>query len=94
MPCFGYPGINLSRRQLASFTGLCSLCHLNLDFLGTHQVLAGNTETSGSYLLDSGTSIKAVFPNCKTLQAFTAFPAVGLTTQHIHGNGKGLMCFL
>ena len=37
---------------MSALTGLCTLCHFDLDLLGGGQILRGNAETSGSHLLD------------------------------------------
>ena len=74
MTCLGNPRINLSTRKVATFPGLCSLCHLDLDLLGTYQITGGNTETSGRHLLDGRTAIHSracCFQSFQTLTTLT-----------------------
>ena len=40
----GHPRVHLGARQLAALTGLGALGHLDLEFLGVDQILAGHTE--------------------------------------------------
>ena len=75
MTSFGNPRINLSARKVATFTRLCTLCHLDLDLLCTDQITGGNTETSGSHLLDRRTAIHSrtcCFQSFQTLTTLTA----------------------
>ena len=75
MTSFGNPRINLSARKMATFTWLCALCHLDLDLLCTDQITGGNTETSGSHLLDGRTAIHSrtcCFQSFQTLTTLTA----------------------
>ena len=53
----GDPGIYLSSGQMSALAGFCSLCHLDLDLLCTHQIAAGDAKTSAGYLLDGGTTV-------------------------------------
>ena len=46
------PGINLLSGKMAAFTGLCPLCHFDLDLHGAVQVLRGHSEAAGGHLLD------------------------------------------
>jgi len=50
--CFGDDGINLVPWQLATFAGLCSLRHLDLDLIGVDQVIGRYAEAAAGYLLD------------------------------------------
>jgi len=48
------PGVDLLARQLATFAGLGTLGHFDLDFAGVDQVFTCHAETAGSDLLDRG----------------------------------------
>ena len=91
MPCLRDPGIYLAPRQMAAFTGLCPLRHLDLNFLCTDQVTAGHAETPGSHLLDSGTLIFAAPAGSKPLFLLTAFTGIGFSVQMIHRHRQ---CFM
>ena len=52
VPRLGDPGIDLGARKLPAFARLGALRHLDLDLLGAHQVLAGDTEAARGDLLD------------------------------------------
>jgi len=43
-------------RELSTLSGLGALGHLDLDFVGVGQVIAGDSETTGCDLFDGGTS--------------------------------------
>ena len=55
MTHFGDHGINLVAGQLPAFTGLCALCHFNLDHIGIDQIFGGDTEAARCDLLDGRT---------------------------------------
>ena len=57
MAGFRDPRVHLSAGQMAALSGLCSLRHLNLDFLGAHQIFAGHAEPSAGHLLDGGAAV-------------------------------------
>ena len=78
--------IHLTARQLAAFTRLGTLSHLDLHNIGATQVLSGHTETTGSHLFDLGTLVSAV-----TGRVFAALTGVGTTTQRVHGHGQSLV---
>ena len=52
MPDLGDPGIDLVTGQLAAFTGLGALGHLDLDLASADQIFAGHSETTRRDLLD------------------------------------------
>ena len=78
--------IHLTTRQLAAFTRLGTLGHLNLHNIGTTQVLSSHAETTGSHLFDLGTLVGAM-----TGRVFAALTGVGTTTQRVHGHGQSLV---
>ena len=57
----GNPRVNLAARQLAAFAGLGALRHLDLDFLGIDQVLAGHAKARRSHLFDGAVARIAVW---------------------------------
>ena len=86
----GYPGVHLLRHQLAAFTGLGALGHLDLDVLGVGQVQAGHAETAGGDLLDRGAALRVQ----QAVHVFAAFTGVGLGAQPVHGDCEGFVGFL
>ena len=48
----GDPGIHLLAGQLTALAGLRALGHLDLDFGGVRQIIAGDAEATGRDLLD------------------------------------------
>jgi hypothetical protein len=57
---FGDPGIDLAPGKLAAFARLGALRHLDLQFLGVDQVLAGDAKTAAGHLLDGAVARIAV----------------------------------
>ena len=85
MSCTGNPRINLLTGQVTAFTGLCALCHFDLQFIGGIQILRGHAETSRSDLFNSGTAVIVSVFALQTFQTFTAFTGIGLAAYFIHG---------
>ena len=79
---------------MSAFTRFCSLCHLDLDLLGAYQVTAGNTKSTGCYLLDGRATVLSVLADGKALFFLTTFTGIGFSVQHVHGDRHSLMCFL
>ena len=79
---------------MSALTGLCTLCHFDLDLLGGGQILRGNAETSGSHLLDCRALIDSTACGDNTFQIFAALTAVGLAADTVHGNCHALVGFL
>ena len=79
---------------MSAFTGLCSLCHFDLDLIGAYQISAGYTETSAGYLFDSRASVLPIRPYRKSLQILTTFTGIGTSVNGVHCNCQCLMCFL
>ena len=90
----GHPWVHLGAWQLAALTGLGALGHLDLEFLGIDQILAGHTKAPGCHLLDGGILGVAVGQGNKTFRIFAALAGVGLAAQTVHGDGQGLMGLL
>ena len=89
MSGFCYPRVNLSPRQMSTFSRFCSLRHLDLDFFCADKISACNTKTSTGNLFDRRASVGS-----KALDILSAFTGVWLTVQCIHCKGKGFVCFL
>jgi len=85
-------GIDFPASQLATFSRLCTLCHLDLDLLGVCEVLCRHTEAAGSHLLDGRAGRTTVLHNFKALRIFTALSSVRLAAQPVHCNGQRGMC--
>ena len=92
--CLCDPRVYFSCRQMAAFTRFCSLCHLNLDFLCTNQIAAGNTKSTGCYLLDCRASILSTSCRIQTFITLTTLTGIRFTMQVIHGDSQCLMGFL
>ena len=88
------PWIDLLAGQMSALTGFCALGKLDLDLLGTDLVSAGHTETSAGHLLDGRASVMLGTGALQSFIALTAFTAVGLAVEMIHGNGQCLVGFL
>ena len=78
---------------MTAFTRFCTLCHFDLNFLCRSQILGSNAKPSGSNLLDCGTFIICTAGGLNPFQIFTAFAAVGLAADSVHGNCHTFMCF-
>ena len=94
MSGLGNPRIHFLCRKMTALARLCALCHLDLDFLGGSQILGGNTEPSGSHLLDGRALIHSTAGSDNAFQIFTALTAVGLTADAVHGDCHALVCLL
>src|SRR5439155_12509416 len=79
------PGIHFPARQFATFTRLGALRHLDLEFLGFDEVLAGDAEASGSDLFDGGILRVSLFvgPGI-ALGIFAAFSGVVLSSLAVY----------
>ena len=89
---FRNPRVDLVRWQLATFAGLCTLGHLNLDVGAVGQVVAGHTEAARRYLLDGRAFPITVGLHFETVWIFAALAGIGHRTQAIHSDGQRLMC--
>ena len=79
---------------MAALTGLCTLCHFDLNFFGIVQIVDMHAKAAGSHLLDGRRTAVAVRKRLIPIRIFTALAAVGLPAQAVHGNGKTFMGFL
>ena len=92
--CLCDPRINLSSRELSTFTRLRALCHLDLDLSCVNEVIGGNTETSGSDLLDRTHLRIAVSHSLVSFRILTTFTGVGLTAKAVHRDRQCFVSFL
>ena len=88
------PRINFLCRQVSAFAWLCTLCHLNLNFLCGGQVFRSDTEPSRGNLLDGRTFINGTTRSDDSFQIFAAFTAVGLAADAVHCHCHAFVCFL
>ena len=83
--------IHFESRKLSTFTWFSSLCHLNLDFFGIHQVFSGYTETSGSYLFGLTAQGNTIVGLMETVGIFSSFTCITAGVQLVHGQCHGFM---
>ena len=89
---FGDPRINFSTRKLATFTGLGTLCELDLQFAGLGEIEAGHAETTGCDLLDRTVfRIATVVGPSEAFGVLTTFAGVGFPADAVHRDGQGLV---
>src|SRR5450759_4445650 len=94
MADLGDPGVDLGPGQLAAFTGLGALGHLDLDLTGADQILAGDPEPAGSDLLDRALEGVAVGQRLEASRVLAAFAGVRLAAETVHGDGERLLLSL
>jgi hypothetical protein len=93
MPDAGDPFVDLVSRQLAAFTRLGALCHLDLDIIGADQVFGGNAKTPRCNLLDPRTHRIAVLQDAETFGFFAAFTGIGASAKPVHRDRQRGMRF-
>ena len=86
--------VDLVARQLAPLAGLRPLRHLDLDFLGIDEVLAGHTKPAAGHLLDRGVFAVAVGLELVADRILAPFARVRAAAEAVHGNGEGLVGLL
>ncbi len=77
--------------ELAAFPGLGTLGHLNFELVRIDEVVGGNTETTGSDLLDIGAGGVAVRVRLEAHGIFTAFTGIRFSADAVHRNGEGFV---
>ncbi len=87
VPGLGHPRVDLVSGQLATFTRLGPLGHLDLEVVGIHQVLAGDAEAAAGHLLDRAPSLGVV----ESLGVLATFAGVALAADPVHRHGQGLV---
>ncbi len=88
MADLGDPGVHLGAGQLAAFARLGALGHLDLEFAGVDQVVAGDAEAPGGDLLDRGVLRVAVRAAAVAGGIFAALAGVALAADAVHGDGE------
>src|SRR5205823_403238 len=88
------PRINFAAGQLAAFTRLGPLRHLDLQFFGLGKVETGHAETAGSNLFNRAIAGVAVRIGHVAGRVFSAFTGVALAAYSIHGDSQGFVRFL
>mmetsp|Transcript_20988 Transcript_20988/g.37386 ORF Transcript_20988/g.37386 Transcript_20988/m.37386 type:complete len:604 (+) Transcript_20988:2950-4761(+) len=76
--------VNLVAGELAALSGLGSLGHLDLDFVGVRQVVDSDSEAPGGHLLDRG-----VLVGSETGDVLASFAGVRLALEVVHGLREG-----
>jgi hypothetical protein len=87
----GDPGIDLLARQLTALARLRPLGHLDLDFRGVGQVVAGDAEAARGHLLDGAALGIAVGHGLEALGILAALAGVAATAEAVHGDGQRLV---
>ena len=83
--------IYLESRKLSTFTRFSTLCYLNLNFFGIHQVFSGYTETSGSDLFGLTAQGNAIVGFMETVGILSSFTRITTGVQLVHGQCHGFM---
>ena len=77
--------------QLAAFTGLRALRHLDLQIVGVHQIMRGDAEPSGRHLFDGTAPGIAVSVGNEARFVFPALAGIGAPAHAIHSDGQRLV---
>ena len=85
--------IHLVAGQLAAFTGLRSLRHLDLQIVGVDEIMRGHAETPRRNLLDGTAPQVSVRIGFETLFVFAALARVGAAADAVHGDRQRLVRF-
>ena len=83
--------VNLVAGQLAALTGLRALRHLDLDFVGVHQIISRYAEAAGGYLFDRAAPRIAVGIRYKSRLIFAAFTGIRFRANAVHRNRQRLV---
>src|SRR5258706_3401493 len=94
MPYPSNPFINFMTRQLTALSRLCSLSHFDLKFASVTEIVAGHTKAAGGNLFDRRIFPISVFFAEKADFVLTAFTAIALASNPVHGNGQCTVCFV
>ena len=79
--------------QLTTLARLRALCHLDLQVVGVHQVLARHTKTARRDLLNCRALRVASCGRDQSLRILTAFTSVALAANSVHCNSKRFVNF-
>ncbi len=86
--------VNFVAGKLAALAGFGALRHLDLQFVGIHQVIGGHSKTRRGHLLHRAAAHVAVGVSFEAGFVFTAFSGVRLTANPIHRDGERLVRLL
>src|SRR5262245_39274239 len=95
MAHFRNPRVNLAAGKLPPFAGFGPLRHLDLQFLGVDQIVAGDAKPARGDLLDG--AVLRVAPLVRpdvALGIFTALARIALAADAIHADGERLVSLL
>ena len=81
--------IHLVAGKLAAFAGFGALRHLDLQFVGVHQVIDGDAEAAGGHLLDGGAA-----PVPEALLVLAALAGVRFAANAVHRQRQRFVRFL
>src|SRR5262249_36624982 len=84
---------DLVRRQLAAFTGLTALRHLDLHLFSVRQVTCGHTEASGGDLFDLVVGAVAIVTRFVERRILATLAAVGAGATPVHRPRQRLVRF-
>ena len=88
------PRIHLVAGELAAFTGLRALRHLDLQVVRVDQIFAGDAEARRRHLLDGAAARIAVRIGHVARRILAAFAGVRLAAEAVHRNRERLVRFL
>ena len=90
----GDPWIDLPSGQLAPFTRLGPLGHLDLQLFCLSEVIAGHAEPARGHLFDRAVARIPIGVGNVTRRILTSLARVALAADAVHGDGEGFMRFL
>src|SRR5262245_61455672 len=90
----GDPWIDFSARQLATFSRLCTLGHLDLQFPRLRQVITGHAKSPRSNLFDGAIARIAIGIRNVTCRIFTPLAGIALPANAVHRDGEGFVRLL
>ena len=77
--------------ELSALSGLGTLCHLDLDLLGTRQIGGMDTEAAGGDLLDGAVGPVSILLTFEAARILAPLAAVRLAADAVHGDRQGLV---
>src|SRR5580693_4258486 len=83
--------IHLVAGQLAAFTGLRPLRHLDLKIVGIDEVMRSHAETPRCNLLDGAAPQVSAGVPFETLFVFSALAGIGAASDAVHGDRQSLV---
>src|SRR5690606_28834913 len=82
---------DLEAGQLSAFAGLRPLCDLDFNLFAVVEIFRRYAEAARGNLLDRRVGVIAIGARFEARDILTAFAAVGLAADPVHGDGEGLM---